>query len=696
MSDSDIGSSPGRQRRSLERSRENIRGYVKLLGKKVTDSPPGQKSSHTARDDRSGSTSVTPSSNHGSGEKSSEGERSPSQVTPPEKKGAVRKESPVSENNGVSPNKSPKAKRKLEIKTSDSQQEVASDTEMENRIGNLEVSSKNSSSLSADGTTTFCALVKSTGSKAQAKCQTEMGDVRLQKVKIPLPKTSKPSSSLQVQPATGSMTGMKESLIFSKGKVFKARLPANRQNEGPQTPILPTNQEPSPVLLKAPLYDYADIETEEVVVGDDDDDDKNGQTVNVGELSADVNLQANEEIESSSEDDNSKMMEFQPVVKKEHLSPEGRVALDHSYSSGSGESSKGSSSAWKKSSLNIEKTLHSRPVYSSGRMAKRSLDIMLHNDKIHILRQMSKVFNDEKPVQPETDNSGSSSDGEGDDDAKEKDSNVTSEKQNDSSSTVFRVSSPKVGDLHTDKSPVKTSNSSHVSQDSSAAKAVCEEDTDLVPTDLPLTSDDLSPHKGTGSSSTEHTKKESNTEQCKSAKLLSETKSVANKNTQEDTESDEDALHLSNEKTSLNSSFMDTSFSDSPFLGFPDPDPKVHHVPSYTTALEEKIQVQSTVGPNGETVDIIDGFSFISFYSQEEMLAYRSQCSARGEKKRPWLRKRRKKRKRLIKMKRRHQTAAAKVEERSAPVYRERSRSIDPGAFARYVNLSYTLKKICS
>ena len=79
------------------------------------------------------------------------------------------------------------------------------------------------------------------------------------------------------------------------------------------------------------------------------------------------------------------------------LSPEGRVAMDRSYSSGGSEGSKGSASQKKRSPMSLEKTLSPRPVYSSATMAKWSQDIIMHNDKIDILRQMSQTFNNEKP-----------------------------------------------------------------------------------------------------------------------------------------------------------------------------------------------------------------------------------------------------------------------------------------------------------
>ncbi|XP_068209564.1 uncharacterized protein [Palaemon carinicauda] len=167
----------------------------------------------------------------------------------------------------------------------------------------------------------------------------------------------------------------------------------------------------SPTPQKVTLYDFSDIEAEEVIVGDGGnssepsfpgsckDPESNVITEQVPhqKQSQEVSLISNEVLDSSSEDDSSKSGEGSSTLKKNLLlSPEGKVALDHCYSSGSSEVSKGSSSK-KKSPMSHEKTLSPRPVYSSASLAKRPLDIMMHNDKINILRQMSQIFNNEKP-----------------------------------------------------------------------------------------------------------------------------------------------------------------------------------------------------------------------------------------------------------------------------------------------------------
>ncbi|XP_063589269.1 uncharacterized protein LOC134766334 [Penaeus indicus] len=90
---------------------------------------------------------------------------------------------------------------------------------------------------------------------------------------------------------------------------------------------------------KYPVIDYTDIETQEVVVGGELED-PSSQSMMVGHLPEEMDLMANEELGSSSEEERTKSPEPQCSTKKEALSPEGKVALDHSYSSGSSEGGK--------------------------------------------------------------------------------------------------------------------------------------------------------------------------------------------------------------------------------------------------------------------------------------------------------------------------------------------------------------------
>lgn len=477
----------------------------------------------------------------------------------------------------------------------------------------------------------------------------------------------------------------KETVIIKGGVINTSPKTVLITDERSQTS---SNQQSSLYPHKVHLYDYTDIETEEVVVGETED--ISGQMLSVGELSTEVNLLANEELESSSEDDSTKAPEVYPIIKKDMLSPEGRVALDHSYSSGSSERTKGPNSTRKKSPVSYEKSLTPRPVYSSASLAKRSLDIMLHNDKINILRQMSQIFNHEKPVQPDTDNTVSSSE-EGEEDVKDNLSDTGMTKQN----TVAKETEASK-DSNTDNNnpssregSSETSNINQVLKTASSPKAVCKYLIEHIPgsSSLHTTEDaDVSPSSLVVDSNVDSIKEDSAKEN-NSPKAFINTCVEVDKSGQTNNLNGDDSSFLPKDNKDVNKANISATIqTDNPFLGFPDPEPKVHHVPAYSVALDEMIHVQSTVGPGGELVDIVDGFSFISFSTKEEMIAYTNKQNSRGEKgHRPWLKKKRKKRKKLIKNKTLsalNQDQVLDLRENNPQVSKE-SFSNDSGAFAR-------------
>ncbi|XP_066948904.1 microtubule-associated protein futsch-like isoform X4 [Macrobrachium rosenbergii] len=577
----------------------------------------------------------------------------------------------------------------------------------------------------------------------------------------------------------------------------------------------------SPTPQKVTLYDLTDIEAEEVVVGDGGSSSESSlpgsckesessivmDQVPQQQQSQDMNLLSNEVLDSSSEDDSSKSGEGTSTLKKSLLlSPEGKVALDHSYSSGTSEGSKGSSSTKKKSPMSHEKTLSPRPVYSSASLAKRPLDIMMHNDKINILRQMSQIFNNEKPNED---------DGESEEDARSEGKDLALGVKNrcvpmkgdssknrmiksqgrqlvsikSSASYVLTpdkslVKSPSkvllvepspsyVKDLQKDFNSVSNSKNqesqrrdgvkddhgkSHSKQikDQDAAKKEesevgvvqemnqkegkkVEKAPEKVTEDVKVKkmmenvkmTKDLNSCKKvvTTSLDTPDTLKkdianQKSQDSCKKNekhKVVEETSkknSVELNKEQPSTKKDtlqqkvpEDNVEKSNkkqEKEDLKESSKNADHSDvpkedkgmldkketaqksdtnlsgknsigkgsscsnsdekvscvkegielpkrdeelvplssgrsdvmkrieasgvpkvflspikgEPFIGFPDKIPKVHHVSSYATSLNENIQVESSVGPKGEAIDIIDGFTFISFNTEEEMMKY--------------------------------------------------------------------------
>ncbi|XP_063848225.1 uncharacterized protein LOC135093183 isoform X3 [Scylla paramamosain] len=440
------------------------------------------------------------------------------------------------------------------------------------------------------------------------------------------------------------------------------------KSQGVQASIQPM---PSCSSQKAAMLDYTDIETQEVVLGESDD--SSGQIGSVGDM-PESDMLAHEDMESSSEEDTFKVPELSILSKKDSLSPEGRVALDHSYSSG------GSATTRKKSPSTYEKSLTPRPVYSNASTAKRSMDIMLHNDKINILRQMSQIFNDERPpqqifndektVQSEADITVSSSDGE-EEEEDEEEPNVCVTKSKENSSLIKCSSKTPKGNTNDSAkkgtSPGQTSKanianehdslfSEHTPSKSSVAEAEPKEAGDTaMPTDADTSSSSAS--------------SSSNKENGFGVEPTPPPKGRKGENTLEN----DVPINL-----------------DSPFLGFPDPDPKVHHVPAYSVALNERILVQSKVGPVGEMIDIVDGFSFTSFTTEQEMMSYDGTCSGKSTKAhRQWLKKRRKRRKRLLRYKRMRPGARKVPAEQvtssvatSVASSRDKGSAADSGAFA--------------
>ncbi|MPC46686.1 hypothetical protein E2C01_040412 [Portunus trituberculatus] len=483
------------------------------------------------------------------------------------------------------------------------------------------------------------------------KASTKMTNFTPNKMGLKVPSTKATAQNLKrdITPKLESCTNTDASVGGDKSQVVQVSIQS-----------MPNSSQ------KAAILDYTDIETQEVVLGESDD--SNGQIGSVGDM-PESDLLANEEMESSSEEDTFKMPELSILSKKESLSPEGRVALDHSYSSG------GSATTRKKSPSTYEKSLTPRPVYSNASTAKRSMDIMLHNDKINILRQMSQIFNDERPaqqifndektVQSEPDITVSSSDGEEDEEP-----NVCVKKSKENSSPV--KCSFKITKSNTTDSAKKVTNLGQTFK----ANIVSEHDSLF------------SEHSPSKSSATEAEIEEAGDT------IMSSDANISSSN----------ASSSSNEQNGFGVEFTTPPKArkgengdgipasiDSPFLGFPDPDPKVHHVPAYSVALNERILVQSKVGPVGEMIDIVDGFSFTSFTTEQEMMSYDGTCSGKSTKAhRQWLKKRRKRRKRLLRYKRmRPGTRKVPIEQVASSVGssvaspKDKASAADSGAFAR-------------
>ncbi|XP_045591735.2 uncharacterized protein [Procambarus clarkii] len=502
----------------------------------------------------------------------------------------------------------------------------------------------------------------------------------------------------------------KESLIIKGGILHSRTKIVSNNGDGRSHPQVFSNQLVSLSGQKGPMLDYTDIEPEEVVVGESED--SSSQMLSVGELPAEIDLRANEQLDSSSEEESTKVPEPLPSLKKDVLSPEGRVALDHSYSSGNMEKPKASNITQKKSPVSYEKTLTPRPVYSSASVAKRSLDIMLHNDKINILRQMSQIFNHEKPVQPDTDNTVSSSDGEDEEDMKANQINVGINTNWSKLTKEFKHTKDvivNVNDPNTRKSLSEGSKINIELDKSSKTIEVHSAGSDMAPA-LLITSDKnpASPSKISSLESnvdiTKRVDSSSGTPKDAPSSSLEVDSSVK---TSSSTSSS--TANVPEGKKDKNSLVRTSGTVECPFLGFPDTEAKVHHVPAYSVALDEMIHVQSTIGPEGEVVDIVDGFAFISFSTEKEMNTYSVKQNTRGEKgHRPWLRKKKKKRRKLFcKVKKSSRAGGHEVHnlsESASQLSRGKSSTNDTGAFASndledylnlnsHLNISYTIPK---
>ncbi|KAK3871797.1 hypothetical protein Pcinc_023084 [Petrolisthes cinctipes] len=537
--------------------------------------------------------------------------------------------------------------------------------------------------------------------------------------------TSKKSSSgvqnVQVTPTQqpGTKGAEKVTNVKAKGmfsNIVKVMPVSNTNNEK-----VSVSQKSNLPVQRGVLIDYTDIETEEVVVGgESEESNSSGQMYSVGKLSTKVDV-VGEELGSSSEDDNStKVAELCPLPRKEVMSPEGRVALDHSYSSGSCESNKGSGSARKKSTVTYEKTMTPRPVYSSASLAKRSLDIMLHNDKINILRQMSQIFNHEKPPS-DTDNMLFSSDTEEENEVvvqektkaaskviKDRMNKVKKDlkkmmKESKDEAKEGKTTGNKEDNLVSGRNVVK-----HVVKNSGeqcSTKAICCSSESQVSENVSSTAS-----KVTSTSKPvydqEHSKLTTTTPVDGQDSCKPSTSTATGSSSSASLMKKDSGVLKTDEKNS--SKPVSSPKKDSPFLGFPDPDPKVHHVPSYPVAADEKIQVSSTVGPGGETVDIIDGFSFISFKSLDEMVSYDNKQGGKTLKiRRRWLRKKRKRGRRFNwyqKRKPLSDESSYLVSESQPHTPQDISSSKDSGAFASNdldafldnnsrLNISYTIPK---
>ncbi|XP_076036752.1 uncharacterized protein LOC143022424 isoform X3 [Oratosquilla oratoria] len=440
-----------------------------------------------------------------------------------------------------------------------------------------------------------------------------------------------------VNPKTIDQT-MKKSVLDKSSCILLMSNPIpSKTSRLPPAPEVPTIDN-SYVTDLGPLEMYGDLDMEEVVVGDVEDTTSVGVTI---PTNVDTNQSHNNVFNSDSDDEGEeeRPSATQGVEEEgspgKHMSnsPVQSVSLDHSYTSGNGgdKSLKGSSSL--SSPVSSPTKPVSRTVYSSsGSRTKKPVDIMLHKDKINILRQMSRVFNNEvlaegsasvcSAVQPSTPPEIDLPAGSG---GKDKatlnegefaDKEETMEPQTEESSPQKKAQeeAADVGDKKEDSvdeffSEIhKHLEEEYLKNKNEEPKSVA---TTSVESELPTKEASLPVNANS-----------------KPPTAPSTPKSVVEE--PEDTDKVEEDSVDSENKDLINSDHI------------------VHHVPTYTPMPNEMIKVESQVGRSGEHIDIIDGVTFYSFESVEEMRIFsRAERKQRDEKKLTPMQKRRRKRRRL-------------------------------------------------
>lgn len=111
-------------------------------------------------------------------------------------------------------------------------------------------------------------------------------------------------------------------------------------------------------------------------------------------------------------------------------------------------------------------------------------------------------------------------------------------------------------------------------------------------------------------------------------------------------------------------------------------DPKVHHVPVYSLVPDEQISVQSSIGAGGEHVDIVDGFSFVSFNNLEELNTYTQKQRGKLDKRHcPWLKRKMKRRKKFMKAKKKESAEVKKSNEEKGDPSISSEHSQESGSF---------------
>ena len=318
---------------------------------------------------------------------------------------------------------------------------------------------------------------------------------------------------------------------------------------------------------------------------------------------------------------------------------------------------------------------------SDGDSLNKVVDVMKHKDKISILKQMSQVFNEEQPSV--SDDSSASEDEIEDNDNKLLQHSLVANSNNDNKEVHFsdilmeevkpkhslklqmkKFTVNKQVDMVVDKSLVASSellsevNESKLSSNHTETEFLCKE---LNFSEESPSSSEISSEKcdepsilncDSASNQTSQvsmkekwsesfTKNDSDfpIEKCtipsssatcsKSSSVCSYDTISANSSVLESSESTniennviEDDSNLSDNKCSLK--LYCSNKLDNTWIHNKLEDQEVYHVPYTKKLTEEKVSVDSYISENGELVDIVDGFAFVSFHSNKKMMKHES------------------------------------------------------------------------
>ncbi|RXG68509.1 hypothetical protein Avbf_03739 [Armadillidium vulgare] len=294
-------------------------------------------------------------------------------------------------------------------------------------------------------------------------------------------------------------------------------------------------------------------------------------------------------------------------VGKDTSIEKGVTTLDHSYSHDTPDKSKLVHPPTDSSLSNNEfPRFVNRSVFGSPTLSKNPPDIMLHNDKINILRQMSQVFNDEKKFSSSINCSQNKTK-----------VNAVNGKLKTSSPLTTKTSALSIATTTASVTTTTATSQLTVSKESYSKSS--------RPITLPNTSVFEKVAVKSNSNTDKITLEKTDKEKDKIELIKEKTSPVSTSHSGKSlaTSSQDDCAEATLSKSN------DTSKGEAKDIETA----TVHLVSSYAFDREESIKVQSYSGSKGEDIDIVDGFTFFSFTTESEMLSYSPSKSRKLKKK---------------------------------------------------------------